>query len=209
MQTLILATGNRHKVEEFSQILAPCGWHIRALGDVLPGFPEPEETAPDFVGNARLKALAARSLLPSDSIVVADDSGLEVASLGGEPGVYSARFAQRAGTGSGDADNRTELVRRLRATGLTEPNFAPAAFVCALSFLAPHREVQALGRCEGAVGLREQGDQGFGYDSLFHPQLADGSLSPLTFAQMTALDKHALSHRGKALEQLARRLSQG
>lgn len=208
MKTLILATGNRHKVEEFSQILVPCGWQVRALGEVLPGYPEPDETAPDFAGNSRLKALAARTLLPPDSIVVADDSGLEVEALQGEPGVHSARFAQRAGRGSGDASNRAELVRRLHGIGLTEADLSPAAFVCAVTFLAPQRQIQASGRCEGAVRLVEQGEHGFGYDSLFHPRLLDGTLSSLTFAEMPAQDKHALSHRGKALEELARILSQ-
>lgn len=209
MNTLILATGNAHKVEEFTAILAPLGWTVTALGALHPGFPEPEETAPDFLGNSRLKALAALALLPAGSAVVADDSGLEVPLLEGAPGVFSARYAERAGSGSGDAANRTELIRQLRAAGLRDGERTPAAFVCAVTLLrADGSALQALGRCEGSVGLDERGSQGFGYDCLFHPRLPDGSGSPLTFAQMGPEDKHALSHRGMALQELSRKLSQ-
>lgn len=205
MNNLILATGNAHKVEEFTQILVD--WNVLALGRLIPGFPEPEETAPDFLGNSRIKALAALSLLPEGSTVVADDSGLEVPLLGGEPGVYSARFAQRAGNGQGDAANRNELVRRLVAAGLSGNLRTPAAFACALTFLSPEREIQVIGHCHGEVGLEERGDHGFGYDALFYPTLKDGTKSLLTFAQMTAQAKHDLSHRGIVLGKLARALA--
>jgi len=205
MNNLILATGNAHKVEEFTQILVD--WNVLALGRLIPGFPEPEETAPDFLGNSRIKALAALSLLPQGSTVVADDSGLEVPLLNGEPGVYSARFAQRAGNGEGDAANRTELVRRLVAAGLSGNGRTPAAFACALTFLSPEREIQVIGHCHGQVGLLEKGEHGFGYDALFYPTLRDGTESPLTFAQMTAQAKHELSHRGLALAKLAKALA--
>jgi non-canonical purine NTP pyrophosphatase (RdgB/HAM1 family) len=207
MNAMILATGNRHKLEEFTQILTPAGWNVLSLGDLVPGFPEPEETAPDFLGNSRIKALSAMTLLPIGHTVIADDSGLEVALLAGEPGVYSARFAQRAGHGEGDAANRTELVLRLQDAGLAPGELTPAAFVCALTMISPEKEIQVEGRCEGWVGLVAQGDHGFGYDPLFFPKLADQSASPVTFAQMPADEKHTLSHRGKALAKLARVLT--
>lgn len=205
MNNLILATGNAHKVEEFTQILV--AWNVLALGRLIPGFPEPEETAPDFLGNSRIKALAALTLLPQGSTVVADDSGLEVPLLDGEPGVFSARFAQRAGNGEGDAANRNELLRRLAAAGITGNQRTPAAFACALTFLSPEREIQVIGHCHGKVGLEEKGEHGFGYDALFYPTLEDGTDSPLTFAQMSAQAKHGLSHRGLALAKLAKALA--
>ncbi|MEN9353387.1 MAG: hypothetical protein RL318_712 [Fibrobacterota bacterium] len=203
---MILATGNRHKLEEFQQILEPIGWNVLSLGALIPGFPEPEEIATDFLGNSRIKALSAQTLLPPGHAVVADDSGLEVPLLNGEPGVFSARFAQKAGHGDGDAANRSELIRRLKLAGLTEGELTPAAFVCAVTFHSPERELQVEARCFGLVGLKEQGEGGFGYDSLFFPLLANDTASPLSFAQMPSEAKHALSHRGKALEKLSEAL---
>ena len=206
-RTLVVATGNLHKVEEFAHILAPAGWQIKALGDLVPDFPEPEETAAEFSGNARIKAEAAHSLLPPGSWVVADDSGLAVDLLGGDPGVYSARFAQRAGHGSGDAANRTELALRLRQAGLSGSDTTAAAFICALHLIGPEGEIAVLGRCPGAVGLQERGEGGFGYDSLFFPRTANGDLERRTFAEMGEDSKNTLSHRGLALAELERRLA--
>lgn len=209
---LAVATGNAHKLQEFQEILGPAGYEARSIREWLPSVPEPEETEPDFPGNSALKArfaleaLSAAGLDPASLpfAVVADDSGLAVDVLGGDPGVFSARFAERAGNGQGDADNRTELVRRLRLAGVGEGEHVAAAFVCAIHWIecGSGTEVSALGKCDGAVGLRERGSEGFGYDSLFRPELPDGTLSEGTFGELPSALKHSLSHRGRALRDL-------
>lgn len=211
---LAVATGNAHKLREFDEILRPLGWTVRSIRDWLPAVPEPEETEPDFAGNSALKARFAFEALrrrgcagEPPAAVVADDSGLAVEPLGGEPGVYSARFAERAGRGSGDADNRAELVRRLRSIGLGETDLVPAAFHCAIHWIgADGRELGVEGRCPGRVGTTERGSGGFGYDSLFRPVLPDGTVAEGTFGELPSELKHALSHRGRALRELASRL---
>jgi XTP/dITP diphosphohydrolase len=209
---LAVATGNAHKLQEFQEILGPAGFLVRSIRDWLPTVPEPEENEPDFPGNSALKARFALAALGAAKLdptslpfaVVADDSGLAVDLLGGEPGVYSARFAQRAGHGTGDAANRDELVRRLREAGVGESDHTSAAFVCAIHWVecSSGREVAALGRCEGVVVLQERGTEGFGYDSLFRPVLPDDTLSDGTFGELSSALKHSLSHRGQALRAL-------
>jgi len=213
MKTMAVATGNKHKLQEFGEILAPMGWKVASIREWLPQVPEPEETEPDFEGNAALKCrfavgvLRQAGLVSLPDAVCADDSGLAVNVLGGAPGVYSARFAERAGHGSGDADNRQELVRRLKMAGLVAPSTTPAAFACAIHFqdLSVGTHHSALAWCEGRVGLEEKGNSGFGYDPLFYP-LLNGDVSDRTFAELPSETKHALSHRGKALRMLAARL---
>lgn len=216
-RVLAVATGNAHKLREFEEILAPVGWNVCSIRDWLPGVPEPEETESDFPGNSALKARHALAALraahtdrPLPQAVVADDSGLAVEVLGGEPGVFSARFAERAGRGSGDAANRAELVRRLHEFGMGVGDLTPAAFVCAihLVYLEGGVEFQALGTCQGSVGVVERGSDGFGYDRLFHPILPNGQLSEGTFGELSAKEKHALSHRGNALRDLVAKLVQ-
>ena len=214
MKTLAVATGNKHKLQEFSEILAPLGWKVASIREWLPEVPEPEETESDFAGNAALKcafavaALREAGLVELPDAVAADDSGLAVDLLDGAPGVYSARFAEMAGAGSGDAANRAELVRRLVRAGMKDGDLAEAAFACAIHYqeLSGPSHHSALAFCEGRIGLRERGAGGFGYDSLFFPVLADESISEATFGELPASTKHALSHRGKALRILAAEL---
>lgn len=211
---LALASGNAHKLQEFSEILAPAGWEVVSIRKWVPDLADPEETEPDFAGNARLKLEHARRLLEASAVrplpqaVAADDSGLSVGILDGEPGVFSARFAERAGNGTGDAGNRQELVRRLRLAGSVRGRTTPAAFVCAIAFLELEsaRLVEAVAECPGEVGQIEKGEGGFGYDSLFFPVLPNRKLSDRTFAQMPSEAKHSLSHRGLALKVLAAKL---
>lgn len=212
MKTIALATGNAHKLREFAEILGALGWNVRSIRDWLPSVPEPEETEPDFAGNSALKARFALAALKTGTIaeplpeaVVADDSGLSVDLLDGEPGVFSARFAERAGNGTGDAANRAELVRRLRGQGLGPTDNTPAAFHCAIHWISLDgaSSFHAEGSCPGRVGLVERGDEGFGYDSLFRPVLPDGAVSEGTFGELPAGIKHSLSHRGAALRALA------
>ena len=217
MKTLAVATGNKHKLQEFSEILAPLGWRVASIRDWLPSVPEPEETEPDFAGNAALKCRFALAALRNagqvdlPDAVAADDSGLSVDLLDGAPGVHSARFAEMAGAGSGDAANRAELVRRLAANGMREGDLAEAAFACAIHWqnLTSEGHHSSLAFCEGRIGIQEKGAGGFGYDSLFHPILAYESVSEKTFAELPAAVKHELSHRGKALRMLAARLESG
>jgi len=214
---IAVATGNAHKLQEFQEILGPAGYDARSIRDWLPSVPEPEETEIDFAGNSALKARFALQALRDASLdperlpfaVVADDSGLAVPLLGGAPGVYSARFAARAGTGWGDADNRTELVRCLGIKGLEGDELVKASFVCAIHWISCASMVEhaALGECEGAVGLVERGDEGFGYDSLFRPRLANGWLSEESFGELPSSVKHELSHRGRALRDLVGKLA--
>jgi len=211
---LALASGNGHKIQEFGEILAPAGWDVVSIRQWVPDLADPEETEPGFRGNAELKLEHARAHLRASTVrplpqaLAADDSGLAVKLLGGEPGIHSARFAQRAGTGRGDAANRQELARRLREAGVVPGGSAPAAFVCAIAFLEldPDRLVEAMAECPGAVGSDERGDGGFGYDSMFFPILADRRLSERTFAELPPDTKHALSHRGLALRALVAKL---
>ena len=186
-QRLLLATRNAHKTREVREILG-AGWMVEDLAS-LPGLPEVEETGATFEDNARIKALAASPHY--DGWVVADDSGLEVDALGGEPGVRSARFA---GDSAGMEENRILLLHRMQ--GVVD---RAARFRCVLALARGGRVVRVFdGAIEGSINVREQGAGGFGYDPLFVP-----SGRTTTFAEMRSQEKHALSHRGRAMMALA------
>ena len=150
-----------------------------------------EETATTFAGNAAIKAetVSAATGLPT----LADDSGLSVEVLDGDPGVYSARYAMMAGEGSGDAANNALLLRRMK--GKTDRS---CAFICALALKIPGRETLiAEGSCPGVLLEEERGTGGFGYDPLF-------LYEPLnkTFAEVTEEEKNQISHRARACEKM-------
>jgi XTP/dITP diphosphohydrolase len=186
---LVLATHNQGKVCEFATLLAPLGVEVIASGTL--GLAEPVEDGDSFAANARIKAHAAAeaSGLPA----LADDSGLAVRGLEGRPGVHSARWA-----GPGNdfrpamARVRDELVRRF---GSFEAADRASAFIAVLCLAWPdgHEEL-AEGRVEGQVVDPPRGEGGFGYDPLFQP---DGHGQ--TFGEMPPAEKHALSHRGRAV----------
>lgn len=156
-------------------------------------WPEIEETADTFAGNAALKALGISVLY--DGIVLADDSGLEVDSLGGEPGVWSARYA---GENATDADNRALLLKRL------DGKPSSGRFRCSMVLAQAGVELATFdGAVEGTVINDERGAGGFGYDPLFLP---DGFFN--TFAELPSETKNQLSHRARALEQAVRFLGQ-
>jgi XTP/dITP diphosphohydrolase len=188
MQTLLIATRNRHKTREIGQMLGS-GWDVRDLSS-LPHAPKIEETGVTFEENAALKALPISRLFTG--LVLADDSGLEVEVLGGAPGVRSARFA---GPNADDAENRYLLIQKLRNLGGQE--FA-ARFRCVM-VLASQGELLGsfTGIIKGKVGLAERGESGFGYDSIFIPQ---GYTE--TFGELQAEIKNSLSHRGRALAEV-------
>jgi XTP/dITP diphosphohydrolase len=189
---LVVASHNPGKLREFQELLAPYGVEIVPAAAL--GLPEPEETGATFAENARLKAHAAAeaSGLPA----LADDSGITVAGLDGWPGVRSARWA-----GPGDdfekamARVRTELIARFGSWELADRR---AAFVAALCLAWPDGGEELVeGRTEGALVDPPRGAGGFGYDPMFVPK---GERR--TFAEMTPEEKHAQSHRGRALRVL-------
>jgi XTP/dITP diphosphohydrolase len=182
---VVAATANPGKLAEIAEILD-------GVVDLLPrplDVPDVVEDAPDLVGNARLKAVAiARA---TGRAALADDTGLEVAALGGAPGVRSARFA---GEGATDEQNVQLLLERLRGVEDRSATFHTVAMV-----VSAGAEVVSHGRCDGTIAPEPRGERGFGYDPVFVPAEGDGR----TFAEMTAEEKHRISHRGRALRALA------
>src|SRR5574344_266186 len=156
---LILATKNRHKVEEFQRILSPLGWQLLPQDAVCPEL-EIEETGATFAENARLKALGIYRAtgLPA----IADDSGLCVDALGGAPGVYSARYA---GEQHDSAANNAKLLQAMQNIPQEQRT---ARFVCSICVVfSPQDIVACEGCCEGTIAYRLHGENGFGYDPLF------------------------------------------
>ena len=191
MTRFVLATANPDKAEEITRILRDAGAPVE-LAPRPPDVSDVDETGATLEANARLKAvvLARDTGLPA----IADDTGLEVDALGGAPGVYSARFA---GPDATYGDNCELLLRRLDGVP-SERRIARFATV-ALAHWPDGREVAALGTVEGAIADAARGSGGFGYDPVFVPTEGDGR----TFAEMSAAEKHAISHRGRAFRTLA------
>jgi XTP/dITP diphosphohydrolase len=189
---LVLASANPDKVKEIVAVLSAA---LRV--DLLPrpeAVPEVVEDADTLVGNARLKA---RALVAATGFAaVADDTGLEVEALGGEPGVYSARYAGESAT---YADNVAKLLRELAALddhgGARRASFKTVALVA----FPDGSEVWAEGVLPGTIAPEGRGTNGFGYDPVFVPEGGDGR----TFAEMRAEEKDAVSHRGRAFRALA------
>ena len=182
---LVLATHNPGKLREIAALMTPYGIAVQSAGAL--GLPEPDETAPDFAGNAQIKALAAAQAtgLPA----LADDSGFCVAGLGGAPGVFSARWA------GPDKDFGPAIARVLTELGDGDRR---AWFVCALCMAWPDGHTDTfIGRVDGMV-VTPRGTAGFGYDPAFLPQ--GGSL---TYGEMEPGLKHNVSHRARAMAQLA------
>lgn len=195
--TVVVATGNAHKVTEIEAILAPVmpGTSFYALGE-LGDFPEPVENGDSFTENAIIKAQAAceQTGLPA----VADDSGLVVDALSGEPGIMSARWA---GVHGDDARNNAKLMREME--GVADED-RTARFHSSVVLIYPDGSVlTGEGDCEGMIGRKPKGENGFGYDPLFWPAETPGR----TMAELEPAEKNAISHRGYALADLARQLS--
>jgi XTP/dITP diphosphohydrolase len=216
-KTLVLATRNPGKAREFSQLLAPLGYTVLTAAQA--GYhDEPEETGATFHENALIKARAVFEGTGGKHAVLSDDSGLAVDALSGAPGVYSARYA---GSGCTDDDNNKKLARELaRVTSTSsvtgsvpEPvEGRTARYQIALCLIEPGLVAEPVeapapaffeATCEGVIGFEERGSGGFGYDVLFIPVGNDGKpLDGRTFAEMSAEEKHPLSHRGKAVAAL-------
>ena len=188
---LLVATRNAGKVRELAEMLA--GVRVTSLADVDTDL-DPEETGRTFRANACLKASAyARE---TGRWTLADDSGLSVDALAGRPGVYSARFAAMNHAGKGDADNNAHLLRLLDKVPDAERT---ACFQCVLAVADPAGRIAftAEGQMPGRILRGPRGGNGFGYDPLFFVENAGK-----TTAEMSPAEKHAISHRGRALTRL-------
>ncbi len=186
--TLVIATHNPGKVREIADLLRPYAKTFASCIEL--GLPEPEETGDSFVANAELKARAAAK---AGHVALADDSGLVVTALGGDPGIYSARWA--------GVDKDFHRAMRRVEEGLGGAKDRSAHFVCALSLAWPDGHVETVeGYCHGALVWPPRGEKGFGYDPIFTP---DGS--GITFGEMDPSGKHAMSHRVDAFRQLVER----
>jgi XTP/dITP diphosphohydrolase len=196
---LVVATHNPGKLREIRELLAPYG--IKAVSAAELGLPEPAETGTSFCANARIKATAAATAanLPA----FADDSGLAVDALSGEPGIHSARWA---GETKDFAKAMQQVEDHLRKAGATTPAQRRAKFVSALCVAWPDGHAEEFeGTVEGTLVWPPRGDAGFGYDPMFLP---DGHTR--TFGEMTSEEKHGLppsglglSHRARAFLKLA------
>ncbi len=177
---VVLATGNAHKVPEIAAILGP-GFEVEAID------PDVDETGETFEENALLKARAAAAM--TGLLSIADDSGIEVDVLGGAPGIRSARWT----------DESDWIARVLRDSDGVPWEERTARFVSAAAAAWPDgRDVVVRGVVEGHVAFEARGEAGFGYDPIFVPDEGDGR----TFGEMSADEKHALSHRGRAFREL-------
>lgn len=186
----MLATANPDKAGEIAALLP--GFELLPRP---PGVLEVEETGADLEDNARLKARAL--VRATGEAAVADDTGLEVAALGGAPGVRSARYA---GEGATYADNVAKLLAALQGVADRRARFRTVALAC----FPDGRQVAAEGAVDGEITTEARGGAGFGYDPVFVPVEGDGR----TFAEMTAEEKATVSHRGRAFRALVRRLAE-
>ncbi|WP_439287336.1 RdgB/HAM1 family non-canonical purine NTP pyrophosphatase [Lonepinella sp. BR2357] len=193
-QKVVLATGNPGKVKEMSDVLADFGFEVIAQTDL--GIESPEETGLTFVENALLKARYAAKL--SGLPAIADDSGLVVAALNGEPGLYSARYA---GTNGDDQANRQKLLRALADVPTEQRQAKFVSCIVLLQHETDPSPIIAEGECFGQIEFVEKGSNGFGYDSLFFSPEKN-----CTFAELEPTEKKKISHRAKALAVLKMKL---
>jgi XTP/dITP diphosphohydrolase len=196
---LLFATSNPHKLAEVEAVLAPHGIHVVGLDSLGTAIDEPVEDGATFADNARLKAVYYARMTGRPCL--ADDSGLEVDALGGEPGVYSARYAGFGATRpERDQANNELLLRKLNDVPAERRT---ARFVCCMCLAAPDGSLLAetRGTFEGIIADVPRGENGFGYDPLLF--LPDAGCAA---AELTAEEKNARSHRGDAARRMAERL---
>ena len=186
---LIVATRNQGKLKEIRALLAPLHVAVRGLAD-FSELPEIVEDGLTFAANAEKKAATIARL--TGRLTLADDSGLEVAALGGAPGIHSARYA------GGDADDAANNRKLLAAMAALPPAQRVAAFVCVMALCAPDGSCRTFaGRLEGEIILEARGMEGFGYDPLF---VVAGQQR--TLAEIPLEEKNRISHRAQALAQV-------
>jgi XTP/dITP diphosphohydrolase len=190
-RTVVVATSNPGKLAEIRVALAGDGWEFNTAADLGLEAPEVVEDGRTFLANAEIKARAYSAALGLPAL--ADDSGLVVDVLGGDPGVRSARYS---GDGATDAENNAKLLSELEGVGSEE---RAARFMCVVVFVDEDgEETAACGTCEGRIAAAGRGSGGFGYDPLFLPDEAAGR----TMAELDMAAKNAISHRGRALRAL-------
>jgi XTP/dITP diphosphohydrolase len=190
---VVIATHNPGKLVEMRELLAPHGVEVVSAAEL--NLPEPEETGKTFLENAHIKAAAAAKAAQLPAL--ADDSGLTVDALGGEPGIYSARWA---GPDKDFSRAMRVIDEKLKLAGATDASKRRAAFVAALSVVWPDGHEEAVeGRVEGTLVWPPRGTKGFGYDPMFLP---DGHAR--TFGEMSSEEKHGLPPRGLGLSHRAR-----
>lgn len=188
---IIFATGNKDKMDEIREIMSDLGYEVSSMKEE--GIEsDPEENGQDFEDNALIKARAVHEIVCErgmEAIVLADDSGLVIDCLNGEPGIYSARYLGRDTT---YAEKNLNLINRVNETG--DPDRA-ARFVCAVAAVLPDGTERVVrGIIEGTVAFEPSGNKGFGYDPIFYvPELG------CTTADIPAEQKNTISHRGRAL----------
>ncbi|MDO5125300.1 MAG: RdgB/HAM1 family non-canonical purine NTP pyrophosphatase [Ruminococcus sp.] len=189
---IILATNNKNKLREIREILSPLGYEVITQSEAGINI-EVEETGTTFAENAYLKAKAIFDLT-DNCCVLADDSGLMVDYLNGEPGVYSARYG-------GLETNEERIALVLKKLDGVEKDKRTARFVCAMCFIkADGEKIEVQGRCEGSIATDTIGQNGFGYDPIF--MYGDKS-----FAEISSDEKNKVSHRAVALKMLLEKLS--
>jgi XTP/dITP diphosphohydrolase len=195
MKKIIVATGNKGKLKEITEILANSAFELISMGDVWQPTPEIEETGSTFFQNAMIKADWV--FKNSGDWALADDSGLEVDFLDGAPGVRSARYA------GDECDNEANKAKLLDALCTTEVHQRTARFRCVMVLKTGNDSyITADGVCEGIIGFKERGQGGFGYDPLFIPDSES-----LTFAELSSEKKNLISHRGRALRILCEKIN--
>ncbi len=193
---LVVASHNAGKVREFADLLRPFKLDVVSAAEL--GLPEPDETGATFVENSLIKSRS--SAKTSGLLALADDSGLAVEALDGEPGIYSARWA-------GPDKDFTVAMKKvndaLQARGAVEDKDRRAAFICVLSLAWPDGQTQVFeGKVEGTIVWPPHGTHGFGYDPVFQ---ADGH--DITFGEMDPQEKHAISHRADAFNKMLEHLT--
>lgn len=185
MAEIVIASSNQGKINDFKTIFV--NDQVIGINEIIADF-DVEETGTTFEENARLKSEAAAKAL--GKTVIADDSGLEVAALNGEPGIYSARYA---GEAKSDEANIDKLLEKLGSQTQRD-----ARFVCVISMTTAEGDTHTFtGTVDGEITLQRNGENGFGYDPVFYVASKNK-----TMAQLTATEKAEISHRRKAIDQL-------
>lgn len=180
MSFIVAATGNQHKLAEYSHLLADQNIEVRSLND-YPAYQEPDENGSSFAENAGIKALAACKYCGVPAF--ADDSGLEVEALDGRPGIHSSRYAAT------DAERIAKLLKELEGKENRR-----ARFVCVIAIAANGEVIETFeGEVTGTILDAPRGENGFGYDPIFQPDGFDKS-----FAELTQEEKNRISHRANA-----------
>ena len=195
MKNIIIATKNKGKAKDFEALFGPHGYEVLTLHDVADDM-DVEETGNTFEENALIKAKALSERL--QTMVIADDSGLEIDALDGRPGIYSARYA---GEEKSDEANIDKVLEELNDV---EDSDRTARFVCAIAVVSPNLEpLTVRGTCEGVIAKERKGTNGFGYDPIFYVPSENKMM-----AELSSDEKGAISHRGNALKKLSENLAE-